>query len=213
MIKAVIFDVDGVLLDSFEANLDFFQRLFIKAGYSALTREQYLKDGFYRGMVDVIKDHVVNISDEELQRILNFWKSRQVVHNGALLSFPKDLDEVVKKLSENYLLAIATSRVKEGVFKPPRMAALKNLFSTTVAYEDTKNHKPHPEPLLVAAKKIHVEPDECIYIGDAPSDVIAAHAAGMKCVVYSKNKIGGADVQTDDFGEIPKLVLCLDKVK
>lgn len=205
MTKAVIFDMDGVLLDSFEANLDFFQRLFVRAGYPAITREQYLKEGFHRSMVDVIKNHIGEVSDEEVERIMDLRRNREVTHDVSLLKFPAGLDEVVKKLSKKYRLAIATSRVREGVFRSPRIEVLKEYFSATVAYEDTENHKPHPDPLILAAQKLNLKPEECVYVGDAQTDLDASRAAGMKCVIYSR-VLDGADACTLDFDKLPEII-------
>lgn len=210
MIKAIIFDMDGVMLDSFEANLDFFKRLMVKAGYPAPTREEYLQ-GFHKSMVDVIRMLVKNADNEEVERILDFRRNGEVVSNHSLIQFPEGLDEVIKKLSKEYKLAIATSRVKDGVYKHQRMAALEKYFDTDVAYEDTTNHKPHPEPLLLAAEKIGLSPGECAYVGDAQSDLEASRSAGMKCVIYSTNKFELADACTDNFRKIPELIQALEK--
>ena len=75
-----------------------------------------------------------------------------------------------------------------------------------VAYEDTENHKPHPEPLLLAAKSLNVSPEECVYIGDVENDLIAGRAAGMKVIIYAKEAILGADAQTASFKELPQLI-------
>jgi HAD superfamily hydrolase (TIGR01509 family) len=209
MLKAVIFDMDGVLLDSFEANLDFFQRLMVKAGYSAPTREEYLEKGFHKSMADVVKMLVEDAANEEVERILDFRRKREIVSNHDLLKFPQGLEEVIKKLSKNHKLAIVTSRIKDSVYKHPQMAALKKYFETDVAYEDTTNHKPHPEPLLLATEILGLCPEECVYVGDAQSDLDASHSAGMKCVILSTKRFESADAYTDDFRKIPEVIKSL----
>ena len=86
------------------------------------------------------------------------------------------------------------------------MNLLKSYFKADVAYEDTKKHKPFPEPLILAAKKLKVKPEETVYIGDSESDMKAAKAAGMKFVFYSRKRLKGADVQVKSFNEIPDVV-------
>ena len=54
-----------------------------------------------------------------------------------------------------------------------------------VGGDETKRHKPEPEPLLVAAKRLGVDPDECAYVGDSPFDIRAAKAAGMHAIAVT----------------------------
>src|SRR3989338_6819123 len=185
MIKAVIFDIDGVLLDSFEANLKFFQDLMVKTGHIAPTREEY-KPAFHLSMMEAIKFLSKSTSEAETERIWEIGRSRNVEYDLELLKMPKGAEKTIDKLSKHYLLGIVTSRIRESVFESPDLNKLKDYFKVAVSYQDTQNHKPHPEPLLLASKKIGVNPGECVYIGDVENDIIAARAAGMKAVIFSK---------------------------
>lgn len=119
------------------------------------------------------------------------------------------LEETVRALANEYPLAIVTSRIRESVFEAPELAKLKDAFRVAVSYDDTANHKPHPEPLLYAAEKLGVAPAACVYIGDVENDVIAGHAAGMKVIIYSKNNVPNADAQTALFTDLPQLIRSL----
>jgi beta-phosphoglucomutase-like phosphatase (HAD superfamily) len=155
MIKAVIFDIDGVLLDSFEANLKFFQNLMTVAGYRPPTREEF-PALFHLSLMDVVKKLTGSKSEEEIMRVFNLGESREVDYPIELLNMPDGADEVIKTLSKKYLLGIVTSRIKNSVYEAPKLAALKKYFKVAVSYEDTKNHKPHPDPLLLATNKLGV---------------------------------------------------------
>ena len=201
MIKAVIFDVDGVLLDSFEANFLFFERISGAVGFKAPTREEY-KDLFHIPMRDVIKK-ITNLSDEEVKKIWERARGGEFDKEEPILNF--GVEEVIKTLSKDYLLAVATSRVRPYTFEGP-LSELRPFFKAAVSFEDTENHKPHPEPLLLTAQKLGVGPGKCVYIGDVENDAIAARAAGMKIIIYSKDKAEGVDGQTDDFSQIPEII-------
>lgn len=210
MIKAVIFDVDGVLLDSFGANLKFFQDLMVKTGYTPPTREEF-PQFFHLSMMDAVKALTKSKSEEEIKKVWEIGHSRQVPYDVNLLSMPVGLGKTIESLSNKYRLGIVTSRIKESVYESPRLAALKSFFKVVVSYQDTENHKPHPDPLFLAAKKLNVKPEECVYIGDVENDIKAAHSAGMKVIIYSKNHLHEADACTDKFIALPQLVLNLSK--
>lgn len=205
MTKAILFDIDGVLLDSFETNLKFFQDLLTKAGHQPPTRET-LRPLFHLPMLDTIKALAPRASAPEVQRIWEMGRDRVVEYDHTLLTMPEGIDEVLDELHKNYVLGIVTSRVKSGIFKVPQLAKFKSHFQATAAYEDTENHKPHPEPLLYGAKELGVKPEECIYIGDAQSDITAGHAAGMKVIIYNKTPLEQADACTSDFKKLPGLI-------
>lgn len=200
MIRAVIFDVDGVLLDSFETNFLFFEELFRKTGFTPPTREEF-KPMFHTTMWDIIKS-VTNLDDDKkIEELWNFALTGELSTRNPKLS--EGVAPVMQQLSKEFLLAVATSRVK--IFEEP-LADLKQYFKVAVGYEDTENHKPDPEPLLLATKRLGIRPEECVYIGDVENDVKAARAAGMKSIIYSQVPVAGADFITSRFEEMPNLI-------
>jgi beta-phosphoglucomutase-like phosphatase (HAD superfamily) len=203
MIKAVIFDVDGVLLDSFEANLKLFQNLMKAAGYQPPTREQYALL-FHKTLRDTVQV-LTGIKDEsEVKKICDLIDG--VDAPPPILT--DGVADIIKNLRDHYILGIVTSRIKAYAYEPP-LNALEHYFKTTITYEDTENHKPHPEPLLLAATQLNVLPEECVYVGDAKTDMEAARAAGTRSILYSQEKIDGADAIAADFREIPQLIATL----
>lgn len=205
MIKAVIFDIDGVLLDSFEANLKFYQSLMVYSGYRPPTRKEYPAI-FHLTMWDAIKKLTGLSAEADIKKIWEMGKNREVVYPLELLKTPDKAEEVIDFLSKKYLLGIVTSRIKESIYQIPKLAEIKKYFQVTISYEDTVNHKPHPESLLLVAKKLEIKPAEAVYIGDVENDLKAARAAGMKVIIYSKNKFTEADSCTSLFEKLPELV-------
>jgi phosphoglycolate phosphatase-like HAD superfamily hydrolase len=210
MIKSVIFDVDGVLIDSFEANLKFYQDLLSYAGYQPPTRDTFLKL-FHMTMTDVIRILINKKDEKEVKRIWLLGKNRVVPYPNHLLTFPDNYEQVIENLNNKYMLGIVTSRIKGGVFKIPQLSKLEKYFHSVVYYEDTEKHKPDPEPLLLAIKRLKIKPEEAVYIGDTESDLIAGNNAGIKIIIYSKNKISSANDITSDFSKIPEIVDFLTK--
>jgi phosphoglycolate phosphatase-like HAD superfamily hydrolase len=209
MLKSVLFDVDGVLIDSFEANLKFFQNLFNSVGYKSITREKYLQT-FHQPMENIIKDVIGSQNDTEVKRIFEFGKNnRAKLYPYDLISSPDGYESVINKLNQKYKLGIVTSRIRGGVFQIPQLAKVEKYFQVTVYFEDTQKHKPDPEPLLLAANKLDINPVDILYIGDTESDFKAAKAAGMKFILYAKTNNSDEIINTTNFALIPDLIATL----
>lgn len=204
MIKAVLFDVDGVLIDSFEANLKFFQDLMIAAGYKPPSRDQY-SGMFHLNLVSVIKTLAKPDSKKEFDRIYKMADSRDVEYDISLVSTPEGIEKILESLSRRYALGIVTGRIENSVYEVPALKALRSYFKVAIAHEDTDKYKPDPEPLLLAAQRLDVKPEEVVYIGDAYTDLQAAKAAGMKFISYPDN-INGADAHTNLFLNLPEVI-------
>lgn len=205
MIRAVLFDIDGVLLDSFEANFSFFGKLMKTSGYPVPTREQF-RPYFHFTMIDVIRALTGSTSETEIQRIFVLGKNGNIDTSDAVATMPAGSADVVTVLHKKYALGLVTSRIRANVFNVPAMAALSDCFQAIASFEDTEKHKPNPEPLLFAANQLHVKPQDCAYVGDVENDVIAARAAGMKAVIYSQKEIPSADACTPTFTDIPAII-------
>ncbi len=206
MIKAVIFDVDGVLIDSMDANIKFFQDLLAASGYKKPSKPEASKV-FHLTMLDAIKFLTKEKSDEKIKEVWDL--GHRLSYPTELWKFPKDSNEVVKSLKQKYKLAIVTSRIKRGIDSFFKASNLEKYFDVVVSFEDYSNPKPHPEPLLVATKKLKVKPEEAVYIGDMETDMKAAKTAGVKFILYSRKKMKGADVSVGSFREIPSAILKL----
>ena len=204
MIKAVLFDIDGVLLDSFAANLQFFQDLLTKAGYEPPSAEDY-KPLFHLTMKDAIQT-MTKASTQEVDRVWHMGKNREVQYRIDLLQMPTDAPATIKELHKTYKLGIVTSRVTTTVYEAQAMLELQKLFEVTVTYENTELHKPHPEPILHALKLLGIKPHEAVYIGDVHNDVAAARAAGTKVITYGKHIIQGSDAHAHTFSEISTII-------
>lgn len=205
MIKAVLFDVDGTLLDSFEANIKFYHDLAIKTGYSPPSRERHAQT-FHLTMREKIIDMTGLRDEQEIQRIVDIGKSNAMPYDHSLLKLANGAQETISALKRQYFLGIVTGRIKTNIFEFPDFEKLAHHFSTIVGYEDTERHKPHPDPLLFAAEQLAVAPNACVYIGDVENDMIAAHAAGMKGIHFTDAPPLHGDANTPSFRDILDIV-------
>ena len=205
MIRAVIFDVDGVLLDSWEANIKFYQLLLEKSGYNVPSRKA-IESVFHLSMMDAIRQLAQETSDVRVREVWEMGRSRKVRYPTELLKIPEHSRDVVDTLNKTYRLAIVTSRVRLGVEDYFKVSGLKQYFKVVVSYEDYTHPKPHPEPLLLALQKLKVKAGEAVYIGDTETDIQAAKAAGINIIVYSVRPFEWADLWISSFDELPDAV-------
>lgn len=208
MIKAVLFDIDGVLLNSFEANRQFYIKLFEKAGYKPPTLKEYLPL-IHFPMKKVVKEFT-KASDEEVEKIVKIGDEFvDELYPYDLLKTPQHAEKILQELKKMYKLGIVTSRIKEHIYSMPPLTPLEKYFTVTVGFNDTIRHKPDPEPLLFACKSLKIEAVEAVYIGDAESDFLAAKAAGMKFILFGEIDFLNSENHTDSFKNLQEIIFHL----
>lgn len=178
-IKSIIFDMDGVIFDTELVYLEIWSKVFEKYGYK-LQKEVYaevlgtgrenVKKVFlnnYRNELPI--DKMYREKDEDLEKAVD---KGIPLKQGAyeILSYLKN---------NNYKIALATSASKERALKQLRYADIEKFFDVIVSRDDVKETKPNPDIFLKAAKKLNVNPNECIVIEDSSAGIKAAFNAGM----------------------------------
>jgi pyrophosphatase PpaX len=196
MIKAVIFDIDGVLIDSLEANFRFYNQILEKFGRKPITFKGYMKlygssmKGFFRLFFPEKSEKEINeMAEYGVNAYRRFFRYVKLNPNVV---------KTLEILEKSHKLGIVTSRITTEVLE---FFKIRKYFSAEVTYGDVKNRKPHPEPILLALKRLRVRPEEALYIGDNLSDFQAGKAAGVKVIIYRNPSVRG-DYNIKDFREI-----------
>jgi beta-phosphoglucomutase family hydrolase len=180
--EAVIFDLDELLVDNAQNHLDASLNVFKKYGmvfdgninpYVGMRISDFLKDMMKRNGVHLKYYPEIYRKRQEL-----FIKL--VKNNCAPMPGMKYVLGLVKE--EGYKMAVASSGSKKYIQLCLKMLKIANYFDVVVSGEDLKNGKPHPETFLVAAKKLNVDPKNCVVLEDAMHGVLAAKKAGMKVI-------------------------------
>ena len=178
-IKAIIFDMDGVIFDTEMIYLKVWSEVFEKYGYK-MTKEIYASVlGIGRENVKkVFLNHFGNdlkIDDMYMEKDENLAIA---IEKGVPLK--SGVHEILKYLKDNdFKIALATSAVSERAFKQLRQGNIEKFFNVVVCRDEVRETKPNPEIFLKAAKKLMVEPNECIVIEDSSAGIEAAFNAGM----------------------------------
>ena len=178
-IKSIIFDMDGVIFDTELVYLEIWSKVFEKYGYK-LQKEVYaevlgtgrenVKKVFLNNYGNELPiDKMYREKDEDLEKAVD---KGIPLKQGAyeILSYLKN---------NNYKIALATSASKERALKQLRNADIEKFFDVIVSRDDVKETKPNPDIFLKAAKKLNVNPNECIVIEDSSAGIKAAFNAGM----------------------------------
>lgn len=203
-IKAIIFDVDGVLIDSKAANIQLFTSLLKKAGYDKPTKNEIL-DCFHLSLWHTLEKLLKTKDPKKIQPVWDM-AIESTAKTTHLFRFPKDLKSTLDKLHSHYRLAVVTSRVRtglEGVFDD---LDISKFFETYVTYGDYRNPKPNPEPLLVALERLGLKPRDAVYVGDSVTDVEASRAAGIKVVHISEEGHQDADIRIGSLSQLPSVL-------
>jgi HAD superfamily hydrolase (TIGR01549 family) len=171
--RAVLFDWDGTLVNSYAADsrayLAMFQALGIDWGLDDLARH-YSPDWYrvYRAA------RLPRGKWDEADRL---WTRAYQRENPRLMPGAK---EVIRSLEREFVLGIVTSGNRPRVRKQLREFGLADYFSACVCCEDAPKRKPHPAPLRLALAHIGIAPGESVYVGDTAEDVEMSRRAGVR---------------------------------
>ena len=178
-IKAVIFDMDGVIFDTEMVYLKVWSEVFEKYGYK-MTKEIY-SSVLGTGRENVKKVFLskfgsdLPIDDMYIEKDKNLAKE---IEKGVPLKH--GVCEILEYLKENnFKIALATSALSERVFKQLKQANIESFFNAIVCRDEVKETKPNPDIFLKAADKLSISPEQCIVIEDSNAGIEAAFNAGM----------------------------------
>ncbi len=188
----LIFDVEGVIADTEVLNAEVTIGVLAElSGLDNVVREDF-NAGIGRSAQEYVRAgaraHGVELTDEEVQRATEVRQERflQILRGEPLPPFPGVLELMAEAMrNESFRLAIATS----GTFKKSRAI----LNATNVPYgevvyvhgDNVTHKKPSPELFLLAAKRMAIDPSDCVVIEDAPNGIQAAKAAGSRCIAVT----------------------------
>ncbi len=210
-IAAIIFDMDGVIVDSEPRHERAFLEVFEQMGYGqthGMDFPQYYGRSDRALWIDFIAKHQPPWSLDELaewkqRRFLEIIRQEQPIFTG--------LPELIEKLSARYRLAVASGSFHPVIDEVLNMKNLRRFFPVVVSVQDVPKGKPAPDVFLRAAELLGVEASRCWVIEDAAAGVEAALAAGMRVIgitnSLSAEKLARATRVVQSYEEIERLLL------
>ena len=195
--SAVIFDMDGVLLDSEPLHYEAVRQILAEQGVE-FPIEDYLR---YLGTTltstwdDLCERYPITMPFEQFEARYNADVLVQYQAGAPLISGAREL--VAQLRDEGIPIAVASSSHREWVEAALTGAGLRQYFQQTTAGDEVSMGKPSPEIYLKAAHKLGVDPVDCIAIEDAPAGVESAKAAGMSVVLVRSELTNDLDLASD----------------
>jgi HAD superfamily hydrolase (TIGR01509 family) len=181
MIDAVVFDMDGVIVDSEQVWDDVREQLAKERGGRWHDRAQADMMGmsspeWSRYMHDVIglAESPEEINDEVVRRMLARYRDELPLLDGAV--------EAVRRLAPEFRLAVASSSNRPLIETVLERAGIAGLFDAVVSSEEVAGGKPAPDVYLEAMRRLGTEPGRTAAIEDSSNGIRAAHAAGMRVI-------------------------------
>ncbi len=220
---AAIFDLDGTLVDSYDAHFDAWRQVAGEIGHD-LTIEQFAKQ-FGR-------------TNDPILRELFEWVGREAPDAAGLRALADRKESIFRSAIEQAFPAMAGGRellralresgwrLAVGSSAPPDNVSLAvagleagSLFEALVTGDDVKHGKPDPEVFLLAAERLGVEPSRCVVVEDAPPGLEAARRAGMASIGLaskgrSREELSAADLVVDSLADLdPRTFLRLAEAR
>jgi pyrophosphatase PpaX len=210
VIKAILFDLDGVLIDSLKTHYLATNSAIKKMGKS-ITLKQFTEK-YWGTYVEINIRRILGlIPEEKVKELVEVYRKNVNVFMKYTKIYPK-VKEVLNILKErNLKLGVVTSSLIDSTERLLKSIGIKEYFDVVVCGDMVENPKPAPDGILKACEMLKVNPKETIYVGDNYHDIEAGRRAGSKIVAITttltKEELKDAHFVIDNLEELPDLII------
>lgn len=180
-VHAVLFDLDGTLIDTNELIIQTFQTVLderFPGKYSRETILPFLGPPLYETFQQVDPTQVDDLIDA-------YRKWNMENHDAMVQAFPGVVETLENLHARGIKLAIVSTKRNEMIERALNLMNVRQYFTAVIGLDDVKNAKPDPEPVQLALSKLEVEPEHALMVGDNFHDIVAARAAGVDSVAVA----------------------------
>jgi HAD superfamily hydrolase (TIGR01509 family) len=203
--RAVLWDVDGTLIDSREYHWLSWHGALAAENFE-ITREQF-ELTFGRRNEEILGAYFPDYDASEIARVgeVKEVAYRELVRAGGIELLPGVRGWLERLRAEGWLQALASSAPRLNLDAIVSALGLEHFFSAVASAEDVTEGKPSPRVFLAAASKLRVEPSACVVVEDAPAGTEAARRAGMRSIgILSSHGELNADIVVRTLEELPE---------
>lgn len=203
--KAIIFDMDGVLVDSMPYHAEAWKQAFAAVGISIERRDIYEIEGSnHKQIVELIFRRFGRVPTDKDMKELGIRKIE--IFNRIEQVRPFDgIKELLADLAPKYSLAVVSGS-NHNTVHDLMDTFFPGAFKVIIDGDDVKKSKPDPEPYLLAVERLGVPKKECIVIENAPLGIRSAKSAGLRCIAIlaylGRESVKEADVIVDSHREL-----------
>jgi HAD superfamily hydrolase (TIGR01509 family) len=208
-IRAVLFDWDGTLLNSYTSDTRAYLAMFRGMGinWTVADLEGHYSPDWYRVF------HAAGLPRSKWAAADRLWRRAYRKESPRLLPGAR---RVLRTLDRSFALALVTSGNRHRVRRQLREFELTDFFATCICGEDAPRRKPDPAPLQMALARLRLEPENCVYVGDAPEDIEMARRArvpvlGVRGPFPTEERVRAAqpDAFLNSIAELPRCLSAL----
>jgi len=176
-VKAVLFDLDGTLVDSSEAIIKAVEKVLESRGLTC-NRDKVARM-IWLPLENIFGVIAPNLSEQEIWQLVYEYRKYYMAHHLENTIIHPSAQMVLGRLkAKGFKLGIITTKYREPVMDVLSHFGIAELFDTVVTGYEVMRHKPAPDIVLEAAKRLRVDPKQCVVVGDSPLDVQAGKQAG-----------------------------------
>jgi len=216
MIEAVLWDLDGVLVDTARFHYEAWQQLFDELGRS-FGEEDFRRTFGLRNDL-IFREELPDTSAEEMERLSDHKEALfRRFAAGGVSPLPGALELARRAQAAGRRMALVTSTPRANIDFVLGQIGLAGAFDTIVAAEDVSMGKPDPEGYLLAARRLGVLPERCLVIEDAPGGIEAGRRAGMRTLAvattHSREELSAAGTIVDSLDDPAAVALLKGQVR
>ncbi len=212
---ALLFDLDGTLIDSIGLLLDCMEAAFADRARRP-TRAEWTA-----GIGTPLRTQLAEWCDspEDVALMVEQYREHQDRHLERMTTvFPEVVETLHWARAAGHATGLVTSKGRGMTDRSLRHVGLHEAFDTVVTYEETKRHKPAPDPVFLALERLGVQPHRALFVGDSPHDMGAGLAAGVRTAAAQWGPFSRAELAPSNptywltrMGELPAIVTGFDR--
>jgi pyrophosphatase PpaX len=174
-IEGVLFDWDGTLINSYQADASAYLSMFKEMGiaWGIEELEKHYSPNWYQVY------SAAGLPRKRWEDADRLWRAYYAAHRPNLIAGAR---RVLARIHNAHDLGLVTSGDRDRVTRQLREFRLTTLFTARVCSGDTLRKKPHPEPLRLALRQMKLATSACVYVGDSAQDVEMARRAGVRAI-------------------------------